>query len=109
MPDPLTDGVIVTTGYLRAPADQLASIKDELLEAVHAARAQPGNIAYSYAIDLEDPTKLHACEIWESHDAIAAHTSKPHFAKLIQAWSKVDVLEQAVKLHTADRGTLFGA
>ena len=100
--------MIVTSGYLRVPADQLATIKDELIAAVHAARAQPGNISYSYSIDLEDPSILHANEVWESMEAIGAHTSKPHFARLIETFSKVEVLEQAVKLHQADEGTLFG-
>lgn len=100
--------MIVATGFLRMSAEDLASIRPQLIEAVKAARKQPGCISYAYSLDLDDAGTMWASEVWESMDAIHGHMAKPHFAKLVEVLGSVTVLEQVVNLYPAEEAIPFG-
>jgi quinol monooxygenase YgiN len=73
--------MILVTGTIRLPADGLARALPAMQAMIAASRAEPGCLAYSYAIDVSDPTLVHVTERWADRSALAAHFATPHLAE----------------------------
>jgi quinol monooxygenase YgiN len=57
-----------------------------LLEEVQAAsRLDEGCLHYGYYTEIADPLSFIAVEEWRDDEALAAHLSQPHVARLIAA------------------------
>ena len=70
-----------------------------------AARAEAGNIAYVYAADLHDPSRLHLFEIWRSQAALDQHRVEPvHLQRMSDlkrwglTWDRVQVYDAEQRL-----------
>lgn len=83
--------MIVVAGTVRVRADR----RDQAVEAVRrmseASRVEPGNRAYRFAWDVEDPDLAHVFEEWESADALDAHFAMPHMAEFAALLGEVVV------------------
>jgi hypothetical protein len=63
--------MIIVTGEARFGEGEIARLKDVLAANIAATRAEDGCLAYSYAVDLEDPNLLHISEQWRDEAAVA--------------------------------------
>lgn len=63
-------------------ADRVADLLPEL---ARASRREPGNISYTVARHLEEPTVFTIVEIYEDADAFTAHRESVHFAEIGKA------------------------
>ncbi len=49
---------------------------------IAASRAEPGCIAYDWALDPATPGRVHVFEAWESEEALAGHFRDPSYAAM---------------------------
>ncbi|WBH17759.1 putative quinol monooxygenase [Sphingomonas radiodurans] len=49
---------------------------------IAASRAEPGCIAYDWAVDPATPGRIHVFEEWESEEALAGHFRDPSYAAM---------------------------
>lgn len=74
-----------------------------MLDMIKASRAEPGCLAYAYAVDLMDPLVIRVHEEWVDRAALAAHFSSPHLkswrgalaqcgiaSRTLHSWSATD-------------------
>jgi quinol monooxygenase YgiN len=61
--------------------------REEAIEAVTACmaatRAEAGNEAYTFALDVEAPARFHVTEQWADQPSIDSHMATPHLAELM--------------------------
>jgi quinol monooxygenase YgiN len=76
--------MIVVIGEFRLPLEHRAEAEQAMARVVAATRAENGCIAYAYAEDVTDPGLFRVSELWESHEALAAHFAAPHML----AWQR---------------------
>ena len=65
-------------------------------EVMEATQPEQGRIVYRYGADIVDPTLFHITEVWESREALEAHTRTAHFAKamsILPALAIIDPVE----------------
>ncbi len=49
-------------------------------ELMAKTREEPGNVSYEFFAALEDPSRFHVFEEWESAEAIQEHSASEHMA-----------------------------
>lgn len=85
-------------GALEAGRDAIATM-------VEASNAEEGCIAYSFTVDVLDPTILHIVEKWVDDAALVAHFQTPHMVAFNAAIAPLDIsISEALKFN-ADDGT----
>lgn len=72
--------MIVVQGWMRVHPDDAHKLRDAARELVPATRAEPGNITYAFAEDVNEPGLFHIIERWADDDAVKAHMGMPHTA-----------------------------
>lgn len=72
--------VIVLAGSFRIAPEHRAEALAAAEAMIAATRAEPGCIAYSFAVDLLDDHLIRVFEVFEDADALAAHRASPHMA-----------------------------
>jgi quinol monooxygenase YgiN len=71
---------IIIAGTVRAPPENLASLKPHQLAMLAASRAEDGCLTYSYGLDVEEAGLIRVFEVWRDQGAIDAHFKAPHMA-----------------------------
>jgi quinol monooxygenase YgiN len=89
--------MIVVQGWVRVHADDVQKLRDAAFALAAATRREPGNLAYAFAEDVNEPGLFHIVERWESEAAAAAHTAAP---ALMEFTPKLAALRE-VKLRIA--------
>ena len=97
--------MIHVIGTIRSTACALDEIRPALEEMVTATRAEPGCIAYSYAVDALDPAVIHLIERWRTREALEAHFVTPHMAAWRSVLSGRQPGERALMLYESGEGT----
>ena len=70
---------------------------------------EPGNIAYVFSEDLEEPGLYYVFEKWENQEALDFHFTTPHMAKFQQAMGGFGIREMKVQRYEiASVGPLGG-
>ena len=72
---------VVAFVEFQANPDTLDRFEATATEVMRASRKEPGCIVYDYGRNLEDPTRFHITEIWESQAALDRHLQQPHSLK----------------------------
>ncbi len=101
--------MIVIGGTARVKPDRRAEAEAAAVAAGTATRREPGNVAYRFAWDLEDPDVVHIFEEWKTPESLEAHFATPHLAEFVTALG--DVVEGQVALYryeVSERTPLFG-
>lgn len=66
--------MIIVIGKIEvAAAEDIASIEAVLAGRMVRTRAEPGNIEYSFAVEVSNPTIMHVIEKWEDQAALDLH------------------------------------
>ncbi|MEZ5939721.1 MAG: putative quinol monooxygenase, partial [Hyphomonadaceae bacterium] len=73
-----------------------------MLAMVAASRAEPGCLAYAYALDVIDPHLVRVLERWDSREALEAHTRTAHFTAWRSTWRTIGVSDRDLRLYEAD-------
>ncbi len=92
--------MIVVEGTIRVP--DLAAALPSMIVMITASRAEPGCIAYHYAIDLLDPTLIHVVERWETREALAAHFASEHIRDWRAGWLKLRISDRSLRMYEAE-------
>lgn len=68
-----------------------------------AARAEAGNIAYVYAADLHDSSRLHLFEIWRSQSALDEHRAEPIHVQRMSDLKRWGLMWDRVQVYDAEQ------
>jgi quinol monooxygenase YgiN len=74
--------MIVISLTLHVPPEEMEVFKPVMEALVRASRQEPGVVAYTFAVDIIDPSLVRVFEIYTDRAALDTHTASPHF----QAW-----------------------
>lgn len=75
---------LVILAHIKANADKIDFVKEELLKLIPITRTENGCVNYDLHQDNEDPACFTFHEVWESIEALELHMSQDHF-KAFQA------------------------
>lgn len=92
--------MIVVEGTFRVP--DIAAALPSMMAMIVASRAEAGCIAYSYAMDILDPTLVHVSERWETREALAAHLETEHIREWRAGWLKLRIGERSLRMYEAE-------
>ena len=79
---------VLIAGTVRVPPENVARFKPHMAKMLAASRAEAGCIAYSYAIDVEDPGLIRVFEAWRDEAAVNFHFATAHLAEWRAAWAE---------------------
>ncbi|WP_018264511.1 putative quinol monooxygenase [Methylosinus sp. LW4] len=82
---------ILIVGTIRIPPGSLERARPAMATMIHASRAEPGCLAYSYAEDVLEPGLVRVTEIWENRTALAAHFASDHLRRWRDGWEALGV------------------
>ncbi|OZB15296.1 MAG: hypothetical protein B7X53_11795 [Hyphomonas sp. 34-62-18] len=92
--------MIIVEGYVRfADAGDFSRIRDAAFAQMHASRAEPGCLDYTYAIDVADPCLMRVLERWESWQALEDHFARPHMIPWRAALASVAIEARSLRAH----------
>ncbi|WP_374472028.1 putative quinol monooxygenase [Phenylobacterium sp.] len=86
--------IVVIAGTFRVPPEALEGFRPHMAAMLAASRAEYGCIAYSYALDVEEPGLVRVFEAWRDQAALDAHQAAPHIAAWRAAWPEFGVGER---------------
>lgn len=78
--------MLLITGTVRLPADNLDRARPAMRAMIAASRAEDGCLDYGYAEDVIDRGLIHVRELWRDEEAFAAHLATGHLAAWRAAW-----------------------
>jgi len=91
--------MLVLTGSVRLPPENLEAARPVMAAMVAASRAEPGCLAYSYAQDILDPGLIRIHEAWTDAAALEAHFRSDHIRQWRAAWPALGVGERQITRH----------
>ena len=97
--------MIVIAGTVRLRAVGLTAARPHMARMIAASRAEPGCLAYSYALDVLDETVVHVFEVWSDEAAFAAHIESAHITAWRAVWGDIglsdrDLTKYEIGAHT---------
>jgi quinol monooxygenase YgiN len=75
--------MIVVQGWMRVHEGDRPAFRREARILVEETRKEPGNLAYAFAEDFNDPGLFHVVERWADEEAAAAHMTSPGIAAFL--------------------------
>jgi quinol monooxygenase YgiN len=95
--------MIVVAGYVRVdPANRAAALA-AIRAVVAGTRQEAGNISYTFSADLDDDSRFHVFEVWESEPALEAHFAKPHVAEFARAAARFGIRDMQIRRYYVER------
>ncbi len=85
---------LIIAGTVRVPPEKLEAFRPHMIAMLTATRAEDGCLAYSYAVDVEDPGLIRVHEAWRDAAALEAHFKAPHLADWRASWPKYGVSDR---------------
>ncbi|WP_400766631.1 putative quinol monooxygenase [Methylosinus sporium] len=93
---------ILIVGTIRIPPGSLERARPAMAAMIHASRAEPGCLAYSYAEDVLEPGLVRVTEIWENRAALTAHFASDHLRRWRDGWEALDVGDRRLVSYEID-------
>jgi quinol monooxygenase YgiN len=90
---------VIVAGTVRVPPANIARIKPAMDRMLAASRAEDGCIAYSYAVDVQDPGLVRIFEVWRDQAALEAHFRTPHMAEWRSAGAGLELSDRKLFLY----------
>ena len=75
--------MIVIKGAIRIKPDAREAAIAAGNAVSEASEAEAGCVSYRFAFDTREPDLVHLFEVWESDDALSAHSIEPHFTEFM--------------------------
>jgi len=88
--------VIVVAGTARIRPEKRDAARTAAQRVAEATRAEPGNLAYRFAFDVDDENVVHLFEEWESAEALEEHFATSHLAEFVTVLAEVLEGEPAI-------------
>ncbi len=85
---------LVIAGTVRVPPENLEAFRPHMQAMLAASRAEDGCLAYSYAVDVEEPGLVRVFEAWRDQAALDAHFRTEHLAAWRAAWPQFGVSDR---------------
>jgi quinol monooxygenase YgiN len=99
--------MIVIKAHAKVKPDQREPALEAARQMAAATTAEPGNISYTFSVDVDDPNLVHLFEEWETEEALAEHFTTPHMADFVTALGTVlDGGMPATKYQVSEHGPL---
>lgn len=89
--------MIVVSGTIVIDPAQVPRGIELTRELMAKTREEPGCISYEFFAALEDPSRFHVFEEWESEEALVAHSASDHMAAFFAAAGDLGIAH--VELH----------
>jgi len=89
--------MIIVAGEVRVAPGTLETLKPAMEKMLAASRDEEGCLAYTYAVDVLDPTVIRVFERWENEDALERHFRTDHMNAWRQALGDVTFLSRSIK------------
>lgn len=86
--------MIIVAGTVRLAPGAFDKARPHMDRMVAATRAEDGCRAYSYAIDVQDPTLVHVFEVWDSQAQLDAHFQTDHIRAWRAVWSDIGLSDR---------------
>jgi quinol monooxygenase YgiN len=96
--------MIILAGTVGINPDHVEALKPHALKVLEATRAEPGCIAYTFAMDLEEPGLIRVFEKWRSRADLDAHFKTPHMAEWRAALAGLDIRSRDLVTYQAEDG-----
>jgi quinol monooxygenase YgiN len=90
---------LVIAGTIRVPPENLEAFRPHMAAMLAASRAEDGCLAYSYAVDVQDPGLIRVFEAWRDQAALDAHFAMPHLAEWRASWPAHGVHDRRLTLY----------
>jgi quinol monooxygenase YgiN len=90
---------LIVAGTVRVPPENLEAFRPHMETMLAKSRAEDGCLAYSYAVDVEDPGPIRVFEVWRDRAALDAHFAAPHLAEWRAAWPALGVSDRRLTLY----------
>ena len=90
---------VIVAGTVRLPPENLDRLRPHMDAMLTASRAEDGCIAYSYAVDVQDPGLIRVFEIWRDQAAVDAHFQAPHMVAWRAANAEFGVSDRRLSLY----------
>lgn len=90
---------VIVAGTVRVPPENLEAFRPHMAAMLAASRGEDGCLAYSYAIDVEEPGLIRVFEVWRDRAALDAHFQAPHLADWRAAWPALGVSDRRLSLY----------
>ena len=90
---------LLIAGTVRVPPEDVEAFKPHMEAMLAGSRAEDGCLAYSYAVDVQDPGLIRVFEAWRDQAAIDAHFKAPHMAAWRAAWPQFGVSDRRLSLY----------
>lgn len=76
--------MIVVNGIIESSSEDIATLKDMLIEMEAVTREEAGCLDYAFSIEIANPEVLRLTEKWDTLESLQAHFAMPH----LQAFQK---------------------
>lgn len=93
---------VIVAGTVRVPPQNIDRFRPHMETMLAKSRAEDGCIAYSYAVDVEDPGLIRVFEEWRDEAALQAHFATPHLAEWRSVWPQFEVTDRQLSLYVTD-------
>ena len=90
---------VVIAGTVRVPPENLDAFRPHMDAMLAGSRAEDGCVAYSYAVDVQDPGLVRVFEVWRDEAALEAHFQTAHMAAWREAWPAFGVSDRNLSLY----------
>ncbi len=86
--------MIVVAGTVRLAAGAIDRARPHMERMITETLQEQGCRAYSYAVDVSDPTLVHVFEVWETQAHLDAHFQTDHIKAWRAAWSAIGLSDR---------------
>ena len=95
--------MLIVAGEAVVEEGAVEQVRDALRTMEEATRKEPGCLAYAFAVDINDPTRVRIMERWESSDALSAHFKTPHMAAFSAALGVLEPKSMNIKVYQIEK------
>lgn len=101
--------MIIVQGWVRLEVGELDKLHDAAITMMEETHKEEGCISYTFSRAIEEPDLMRIAEIWESQEALTAHSNSAHMASFNKAMGGAKILGASIKSYPAEAGkTLLG-
>jgi quinol monooxygenase YgiN len=93
--------MIVLTGTVRIPPENLADARPLMAAVVAATLKEDGCINYMFGEDVTEPGRIIIAEAWRDREALMSHLQQPHFAAWRMAGAELGVSDRNIMIYEA--------
>jgi len=96
--------MIILAGTLRIDPADIETLRPHAVKVLAATRNEVGCIAYTFALDLEEPGLIRVFEKWRRRDDLDDHFKTAHMTAWRKALGEVRVLSRDLRTYEAADG-----